>query len=387
MRDIFIFGLTVAALVLVLAGCSQPSEPSGEAIEPAARPSTLQGPEADWNDVRFAAAARAFQQQAETEGQALQALCEPLFSAINAFLDNPQKDFQISAQAAWHRCYEQWQRFSLFHHLAFNPAAQEALNSTRRLINSRPFLPGYIDSLPEYPFSGLVHETGLELTLDNLMGQHQMMDLDSASLGFPAVETLLWKTGLDEYWRVNGGDNDTAIKRRHQYLRIASIQLQDLLGQAQLRWSAQLGFTGLSDSTQQRIVWVSLEQQIRQDLLELSFAPDARDEPVWHHPSFVAGQGKRHLLAKLAGLEALLASDEQTASALASWLDRSGYAVSATALGDHLADTTSAISALPDNTPASDIGDEAWQSAATSLTQLADDISHIRQQLSTQNGN
>jgi len=42
---------------------------------------------------------------------------------------------------------------------------------------------------------------------------------------------------------------------------------------------------------------------------------------------------------------------------------------------------------LPDNTPASDIGDEAWQSAATSLTQLADDISHIRQQLSTQNGN
>lgn len=363
-------------------GCSSPNEPASDVTEPAHNNPAER--EVAVPDAQFAALARAFEARADEAGRAMQTACQPLGPAVLAFLDNPEPDLQSEAQVAWHGCYEHWQAFSLFHQVAFNPAAQEALDRSRRLINVRPFLPGYVDALPEYPYSGLVHETGMDLTLDNLLEQHQLMDLESPALGFPVVETLLWQSDLGTYWLTSGEDGDLTITRRHQYLTLATDHLLQQLEQARLRWAGQVGFTGLPEPAQRRIVLTSLEQQIRDDLLDLAFADDALQEPDWHHPSLVAGQGKRHLLARLAGLEALLASPDDGVSALASWLERRGGTVTGETLGNQLNTARQALDALPDNAPAGDPDTEAWQQAVAAVTGLADQISQLRTPLAAQ---
>ncbi len=380
MRHVTPAHVLLALLSLVLLGCSSSNEPATEAETPAARPEQAE-PEPV---VPFAGLARAFQARADTAGEVMQAACQPLGSAVQAFLDNPGTDLQSDAQSAWHACYEGWQAFSLFHRVAFNPAAQEALDRSRRLINVRPFLPGYVDALPDYPYSGLVHETGMDLTLNNLLEQHQLMDLESPALGFPVVETLLWQADLDTYWLTSGEGGDLTITRRHQYLSLATEHLLQQLEQARQRWSDQTGFTALPEPAQQRIVLTSLDQQIRQDLLELAFADDAPQEPDWHHPSVVAGQGQRHLLARLAGLEALLESPDEGISALASWLERLGGPVTAETLGDQLTTAVDALNALPENAPAGNPDAAAWQQAVTAVTGLADQISQLRAPLVTE---
>lgn len=372
----------LALLTLVLLGCSSSNEPATEAE--AQDPSTLPEQAGPEPDVQFAGLARAFQAQAETAGEAMQSACQPLGSAVQAFLDNPETGLQSDAQSAWHACYEGWQAFSLFHRVAFNPAAQEALNRSRRLINVRPFLPGYVDALPDYPYSGLVHETGMDLTLNNLLEQHQLMDLESPALGFPVVETLLWQTDLETYWLISGEDGDLTITRRHQYMTLATEHLLQQLEQARQRWSGQIGFTGLPEPAQQRIVLTSLDQQIRQDLLQLAFADDAPQEPDWHHPSVVAGQGKRHLLARLEGLEALLDNPDEGVSALESWLERRGGPVTAETLGNQLTAAVDAVTALPENAPAGDPEAEAWQQAVAAVTGLADQIRQLGEPVVTE---
>ncbi|WP_028670828.1 imelysin family protein [Saccharospirillum impatiens] len=363
-------------LALVLLGCSSPNEPTSETDQLAQSP--LPDIKTAKPDVQFASLARAFQDRADIAGTAMQAACQPLGSAVTAFLDSVETGLQSEAQAVWHDCYEHWQAFSLFHQVAFNPAAQEALDRSRRLINVRPFLPGYVDALPEYPYSGLVHETGMDLTLDNLLEQHQLMDLESPALGFPVVETLLWQSDPDTYWLTSGGDGDLTITRRHQYLSLATDHLLQQLEQARLRWAGQVGFTGLPEPAQRRIVLTSLEHQVRDDLLALTFTDDALQEPDWHHPSLVAGQGKRHLQARLAGLEALFASPDDSISAFSSWLDRLGGAVTSETLGNQIVSAREALNALPDNTPTTESDAEAWQAAVVAFTGLADLISQLR---------
>jgi hypothetical protein len=372
-------GKILLTAILVLFGCSSPDEPAKPA-ENALDPDTSDVTDVAAPNARFAAVARDFQEQAETAGQAMMVACQSLGTASLTFLDNPTPELQSDAQVAWHQCYEHWQRFSLFHQAAFNPTAQDELERSRRLINIRPFLPGYIDALPDYPYTGLVHETGMDLTLVNLLEQHQLMDLESPALGFPVVETLLWQSDPDTFWLTSGADSDLAITRRHQYLTLATDHLLQQLQLAYSRWSGQAGFTGLVERAQQRIVLTSLERQIRQGLLDLAFTADATDEPDWHHPSLVAGQGRRHLLARLQGLEALLRRTNEAPGALESWIDRSQLTMSGTALRDHLTDALDALSALPENAPAGDPDPETWERAVAAVTLLADDISSLRNQ-------
>lgn len=369
-----------ALLSLVLLGCSSPSEPDKA---PAATDSATQTEvEVASSAVQFASLARAFQALATTAGDTMLAACRPLTDTVQAFSDNPEERLQDEAREVWHACYASWQAFSLFHQVAFSPAEQQTLDRSRRLINVRPFLPGYVDALPDYPYSGLVHETGMTLSLDNLLEQHQLMDLESPALGFPVVETLLWQADLDTYWLTSGGDSDQTITRRHEYLTLATGHLLRQLENAHQRWGEQAALAGLPAPAQRRVVLTSLDRQIRHDLLELAFTMEAPREPDWHHPSLVAGQGKRHLRARLAGLEALLEGPDDGVNAFESWLERRGGPITADSLNERLTRVTEALNALPDNAPAGNPDPETWQQAVAAMTALADQVSA----LSTQNG-
>lgn len=73
-------------------------------------------------------------------------------------------------------------------------AGQACASSQYRLLarsDSWPLYPGYLDSLPEWPQSGLINDTSIDLTAAALRRQHRTTDPHEVSLGFSALHTVL----------------------------------------------------------------------------------------------------------------------------------------------------------------------------------------------------
>jgi hypothetical protein len=278
----------------------------------------------------------------------LERQCDTLFEAVDRFLSDTSGTHQQQAQAAWHGCYLAWNQGLLLYQRGMDLNDSTALQQQRRRINVRPFLPGYIDALPEYPYSGLIHEAGLPLSLAVLEEQHQMLDLESAALGFPAVETLLWQTPVDRQWQDNP-DPESPAARRRAYLRLASDDLRIQLQLSRQRWQPE-SLSALPDSVQVRWLWHSAERLVKADLLQFAFTEAATQEPQWHHPSWVAGRGRDHLQARLTPLQQLLAPDASP-NPLRTWLNRAQLGLTGETLADQVDRSIAALQALPENYP------------------------------------
>lgn len=368
------------ALSLLLAACSQPESESNEA-EIAAPTDSVETAD---TGPGFGAAAALLQNRAVSEGERLLQQCSTLNAEITDFLAEPNDASRSQAQAAWHDCYQQWHSLRPYQQLPFSLTEQQDFRRIQSLINVRPFQPGYIDGLPDYPYSGLVHESGLDLTLENLLEQHQMMDAESPSLGFPVIEAFLWREPLTESWLPVADSDPAVVERRHRYLRLATDHLMSQLQAAVDRWRSETGFTLLTETGQRRFTWQSLQRLVQVELLSESFADGTLEEPEWHHLSAEAGQGRRHLLARLDGLLPLLQDDSGEASPLASWLDRAGTDIDSATLIQHLSEARTAVAALPENYPLGEVSTEGWDSARQAVAQLAVDFNTLSRQLGLQ---
>ena len=86
---------------------------------------------------------------------------------------------------------QQW----LESYLLFNQTAPFRILQRKSIpgtIDSWPIMPGYIDSIPGFPNSGIVNDITLTLDEKNLRNQHGLTSPDEVSIGFHAIEFLLW---------------------------------------------------------------------------------------------------------------------------------------------------------------------------------------------------
>lgn len=369
-------------LGLLLSACSD-SDP-----EPIELESLLPSEAAEASDVdsgpHFAAAADLVRSTAQRQGTALMQACTDLDAGVTAFLAEPNDSTRERARTAWHNCYEQWNRLRPFNQRAFSLTEQAQFRRTQSLINVRPFQPGYIDGLPDYPYSGLVHESGLDLTLENLVEQHQMMDSESPSLGFPVVETFLWREPLAGSWLPAANNDASVVERRHRYLRLATDHLLSDLQAAANRWQGETGFDLMTEESQLRFTWQSLQRLGQVELLSYSFADSTLEESSWHHLSAEAGQGRRHLLARLDGIAALFQVSEEDTGPLASWLDRAETDITSALVIEHLQAARSAVAALPEDYTFGDINTQTWQNTRQAVAQLVVDFNTLSRQLNLQ---
>lgn len=305
----------------------------------------------------------------------LEVACRELFNAVQQFLAETNDSNQEQAQQGWHRCYLAWNQGLLLQQSGLTLNDSDNLQQQRRRINVRPFQPGYIDALPDYPYSGLIHETGLRLSLSVLVEQHQMLDLESAALGFPALETLLWQTPVSRYW-LDDDDADSPESRRKAFLLIASNDLDAQLQLNQARW-VQGSFRALPDSVQAAWFWQSALRLARADLHQFAFTPDATLEPLWHHPSWVTGNGRDFLVARLAPLLHLLSHSQDDENPLRQWLDRARLGVSAAELDESLQLADAALRALPAQYPENSTDNAAVAQAQSALAGLVEQLQEI----------
>lgn len=370
-------------MLLALTACTG-SDP--ETATPTAAVNPESGDAATLNMADFSSAASQIQTNAIRAGGKLITACGTLQQRVHAFLEAPDVSGRDATREAYHLCYEHWNRYQVYQQLPLALKEREGFQRATQLINTRPFQPGYIDGLPEYPYSGLVHEAGMTLSLNTLLDQHRMMDAESASLGFPVIETLLWREPLPAIWladEAEGGDNGTnPTQRRHQYLALATDDLMVRIKATTQRWRPGNAYSTLPLGAQRQVFWQSAQRLVQTRLLEDAFAIEALKDPELHHPSALAGQGRRHWLAHLEGLEAALtAGDEENSKALLAWIADLGLEPDAQALVEHLRSAQAAMESLPTNYPYEAADDANWQAARQAVAQLATDLNGYLQQL------
>lgn len=212
----------------------------------------------------------------------LRAALDDLAQSVQTYLMTPDRQAQAAAQSAWLRLHRHWH--------ALEPWWQSSLAPARRSrVHAWPLLPGYLDDIPEYPDSGLVHDLSLPLTAVSLRQQHQQFDAEEVVLGLHAIEFLLWQSperlqpqSLDSQWRERGYSREQLPNnRRRVLLQIQVEALQDeLVAQADKLQNARLLLSAAA---------------VQRGLRQLGAAADAGSR------HFVAAKDDQWLVAALAG--------------------------------------------------------------------------------------
>lgn len=138
---------------------------------------------------------------------------QALGSSIRALSRQPSNALLEEARGHWRSAYSAY----LESLPAINIPIEEPTEWTsaslthqhlKKRINSWPIEPGYIDYLEGYPITGIVNDTTLTINTDTLINQHQFSDPTYVSLGFHALEFLLW----GEYGKRQASDFDTNLE-------------------------------------------------------------------------------------------------------------------------------------------------------------------------------
>lgn len=223
--------LASTILMLLLAGCEQHSDarPAQTNAQDALNASTPEAwPGAPAFVARFV---ELRQQSAERLQQDVAGLC----ASIQQLNTSPDPSALNKARSSWnyaHDAYLAWQTFDS----GFRDRKQ-ALRQAQQ-IDAWPIMPGYIDSTVDHPRSGIVYDTTVGLDLDSLLEQHQLTDLSEVSIGFHALEFLLW--GEHGEHRRDAGDYSTdglkdvekeVVRRRQTYAATLCQTLKDAAGQ------------------------------------------------------------------------------------------------------------------------------------------------------------
>lgn len=111
--------------------------------------------------------------------------------AIEKFLSNPDQMTLAEAKSKWKEIYAHFEQAILYESISSD-------KDSRHYIDSWPMMPGYIDSIEGFPNSGIVNDVTLEISKSNLRHQHGLTFSGEVSVGFHAIEFMLWGTSLNQ---------------------------------------------------------------------------------------------------------------------------------------------------------------------------------------------
>jgi len=135
-------------------------------------------------------------------------LAHALRLAIEQFLQNPDETQQAKVQTAWlnaHSAYAALSSLPLPALLALDSDITLATNKLQYQIDAWPIEPGYLDSLPAYPGSGIISDITVPMTAESLQRQHGFTDVQEVSIGFHALEYLIFARERSDFQLLDSG--------------------------------------------------------------------------------------------------------------------------------------------------------------------------------------
>ncbi len=175
----------VLVLGLSIAACEKPEqvEPEAPPILPEADP--LPGLDVSDLKLRWLTLAKNCYQRAVLAARELEANSE-------LFLSNPRSDRLTELQSRWISAHQAFISCNLYHALAFSRQEQKDLNKRILRLDAWPIEGGYVDYLPDYPYTGIVNDVTVPISIEALTNQHQMTGIYDVAIGFHSLEFLLW---------------------------------------------------------------------------------------------------------------------------------------------------------------------------------------------------
>lgn len=191
-----------------------------------------------------------------------------LTELTHAYLDAPN-------QQTLNELQEQW----LAAHIAFSHTQHGLLtNKPDGLfrLDAWPIQPGFIDNLVDYPYSGIIHDTTLEITTQTLIEQHGITDSGEVVLGFHALELLVFTRPTSDF-----EPGDATRERRRLLLELIANQM--LSDAEEITAASQLIF---EDSSPDEVVRLFLRQTL------------STVRRIFRESHLVAAQGTEHCLSR-----------------------------------------------------------------------------------------
>lgn len=299
---------------LLMLGCDKPVEPaSSPPVSKPASNATLPDPKLQL------ASLEAWKLGEQTLNQTL-TYSRALHSQLEAFLLAPEPDALTELRQHWRQAHGHWHQLDPFLALTgSNPGLFGGLERLVADIEARPIQPGYLDYIEHYPYTGIVNDITLTINAETLRAQHGLTDASDISLGFHALEFLLWgETGERPVSDFQVAEQASAEQRqagltlaelpnnrRRDLLVLISHLLQDDLNNLLTRWQgpdSQLHQTyhRLHPASRIELLKNATEHYLRQEAPRL-FASLGSDE---EHNAF-AGHSLVPLVEGLKGLQQL----------------------------------------------------------------------------------
>lgn len=249
-----------------------------------------------------------------------------LHRQMEDFLLTPDAETLTKLRQRWHQAHNQWHRLDPFLALTgSNPGLFGGMEKLATGIDAQPIQPGYLDYLEHYPHTGIVNDITLAINAQTLRAQHGLTDASDVSLGFHALEFLLWgehgdrpATDFEIAEAVGSEQSDAGLtlaelpnNRRRDLVVLISHLLQDDINELLIRWQgpdSQLHQTyhRLPPGSRIELLKNAAEHYLRQDARELLHSFNTEEQ----HNTF-ARRSLEPLLQGLTGLQNLFNKREQ----------------------------------------------------------------------------
>jgi hypothetical protein len=223
--------------------------------------------------------AKALQKYATSSRQTYLVEVNKLQIQSRTFLSQPNEETLGNLRNQWlntHRAFSQAQ-FGLL-----SPPGE--INLPRTRIDTWPIQPGFIDDLEDYPLTGVVHDSMLDMTPQMLIAQHGVTSAEEVLLGFHGIELLIFTRPLSDF---EPGVSDWTDRRR-MLLELMVDQLS-----IDANESAKASSELFSTTEPNALIAIFLEQTL------------VRLRDIFRESNLVAAQGSGHCLSRECSLDIL----------------------------------------------------------------------------------
>ncbi len=240
-----------------------------------------------------------------------------LNSTIMKLAKTPSDTIHENSLKAWEQAHDAYHAGLFLHSVFTELLSMGSTNANRSIIDahtrldSHPLLPGYLDSVKNYPFSGLIH-ADINITLENLYQEFQLGDKAYVTLGFHPLEIML--RGADKEREITDFAALNATKksqeespeiRRTLYSALLARQIHTDIRQISLDWKQRIQPALAAIDTQRSNTLIPRLTKILDQHLKRLETAQVSDETlgITPHQSARATEMARVLLSEL--LEAL----------------------------------------------------------------------------------
>ena len=256
---------------LLLAGCSDnAAEPQIVETAAEAAPSAFEllNPELSASAKEIALE---YVQQIDTDFKQAGIEIEKFQSSIATLTDQTNIENLNLSKQAWLNAHSAYELTTLHRYYATQLMGEQdslVLMQLQYQINHWPIVPGYIDYVDGYPDSGIVHDINVNLDADSLREQHGSFDVSEVTLGFHAIEFLLWGYDADSVARP-ATDFDAVLELTPKEIE-SGYTLEQLSNNRRRLFLTVVADTLVNDFLALQSLWLAEEPSISQRIESIS---------------------------------------------------------------------------------------------------------------------